>query len=79
MIKRTFAAAAVLALLATPALASQCPKDIKAIDAALKAGKGADMKDKVKQMRDEGEALHKAGKHKESVARLAEALKLLGK
>jgi hypothetical protein len=78
MIKRILATAAVLTLVATPAFAAQCPKDIKSIDAALSAGKGGDMKDKVKAMRDEGEALHKAGKHKESVEKLAAALKLLG-
>jgi hypothetical protein len=79
MIKRILATAAVLALVATPAFASQCPKDMKSIDAALSAGKGGGMKDKIKALRVEGEKLHKAGKHKESVQTLAEALKLLGK
>ena len=79
MIKRVLTAAAVLALMATPAFASQCPKDMKSIDAALAAGKGGNMTDKVKALRAEGEALHKAGKHKESVEKLAEALKLLSK
>ncbi|MBI1985330.1 MAG: hypothetical protein HYW28_06720 [Rhodospirillales bacterium] len=79
MIKRILTAAAVLTLMATPAFASQCPKDMKSIDAALAAGKGGDMKDKVKALRAEGEALHKAGKHKESVEKLAQALKLIGK
>jgi hypothetical protein len=78
MIKRILAAAAVFALMATPAMASQCPKDMKAIDAALEAGKGKNAMDKVKALRAEGEALHKAGKHKESVEKLAEAKKLLG-
>jgi opacity protein-like surface antigen len=78
MFKRILATAAVLALMATPAMASQCPKDMKAIDAALAAGKGTDMMDKVKALRAEGEDLHKAGKHKESVETLAEAKKLLG-
>ena len=79
MIKRILTAAAVLALMATPAFASQCPKDMKAIDAALSAGKGGNNMDKIKALRAEGEALHKAGKHKESVEKLAEALKLIGK
>ena len=78
MIKRILFAAAALALMAAPAMASQCPKDMKAIDAALSAGKGANVMDKVKALRAEGEALHKAGKHKESVEKLAEAKKLLG-
>jgi len=78
MIKRFLFAAAAIALMATPAMASQCPKDMKAIDAALKAGKGTNMMDKIKALRAEGEALHKAGKHKESVKTLGEAKKLLG-
>ena len=32
---KPFAAAVSLALLATPAFAGQCPKDIKKVDAAL--------------------------------------------
>ena len=76
MIKHIVAAAALLALMATPALASQCPKDMKAIDEALAAGKGKAAMDKIKALRAEGEALHKAGKHKESVEKLAEAMKL---
>ncbi len=79
MYKRILAAAAVAMLVASPAYAFHCPKDIKAIDAALKAGKGGANKDKIMALRDEGEKLHKAGKHKESVETLAQALKLLGK
>ncbi len=78
MIKRILAAAALVALMATPALASQCPKDMKSIDEAVKAGKGAKDMDKIKALRAEGESLHKAGKHKESVEKLAQAKKLLG-
>lgn len=78
MIKRILATAAVLTLVATPAFAFQGPKDMKAIDASLKAGKGGGNMDKIKALRAEGEALHKAGKHKESMAKLAEAKKLLG-
>jgi hypothetical protein len=78
MIKRMLFAAAALALMATPALAGQCPKDMQAIDAAVKAGKGAQAMDKIKALRAEGESLHKAGKHKESVEKLAQAKKLLG-
>ena len=37
-----------------------------------------DMLGKAKELRAEGEAMHKAGKHAESVAALAEAKKLLG-
>jgi hypothetical protein len=56
-----------------------CPKDMKAIDDALaknptlSAQEAAD----VKKYRAEGEALHKAGKHQESVDTLAKAMKIL--
>ena len=74
---------AMLALAATlfagSALAFHCPKDMKAIDDAMaKKPKlsEAQMKD-VKKYREEGEALHKAGKHQESVDTLAKAMKIL--
>lgn len=76
MIGRTLIAAAVVVLVATPALAFHCPKDVKAIDAAL-AKQGASASSKVKALRDEGEQLHKAGKHKASVGKLAEAMRML--
>lgn len=70
--------AAGLALASSTALAFQCPKDMKAIDAALPKAMltGAQMAE-VKKYRAEGEALHKAGKHKESVDALDKARKLL--
>ncbi len=82
MIKRTLVAAtaAVFAvgLLVSPAMASQCPKDMKKIDAALKKAKlSKDDMAKVKDLRKKGEELHKAGKHKESVETLTEAMKIL--
>ncbi|HXV73292.1 MAG TPA: hypothetical protein VD713_01045 [Sphingomonadales bacterium] len=82
MIKRTLVAAtaAVFAvgLLVSPAMASQCPKDMKKIDAALKKAKlSKDDMAKVKDLRKKGEDLHKAGKHKESVESLTEAMKIL--
>ncbi len=71
---------AVVAALSTSAWARHCPKDMKAIDAAL-AGhpqvSEAQMTE-IKQLRAEGEALHKAGKHPESEAALAKAMKMLG-
>jgi hypothetical protein len=73
-------ALAVALVLATPlALASRCPIDMKAIDAALpKAKLDAAQAAEVKKLRAEGEQLHKAGKHSESEAALAKAKKLLG-
>lgn len=68
-----------LAFASTSALAFHCPKDMKAIDAALpKANLSADQMAEVKKLRAEGEALHKAGKHQESVDTLAKAMNILG-
>lgn len=62
------------------AFATSCPKHVKAIDAALAANPSASAEDlaKAKELRDQGEALHKEGKHAESLAALTEAEKLLG-
>ena len=56
-----------------------CPKDMKAIDDALakKPTLSAQEAADVKKYRAEGEALHKAGKHQESVDTLAKAMKIL--
>ncbi len=72
--------AASLALASGTVLAAHCPKDMAAIDAALaaKPSLSASQLDEVKKLRAEGEALHKAGKHKESVDTLDKAMKLLG-
>ncbi len=61
------------------AFAFHCPKDMKQIDAALPNAKlsSAQMTE-VKQLRAEGERLHKAGKHQDSVDTLAKAKKILG-
>jgi hypothetical protein len=57
-----------------------CPNEMKAIDAKLAANVKLSDADaaKVKQLRAEGEAAHKAGKHDESMKALGEAKKLLG-
>jgi len=78
--KRTFALAAALLFSAGTALAFHCPKDMKEIDDALAKHpkiSEAQMKE-VKKLRAEGEADHKAGKHQESVDKLAKAKKILG-
>ena len=69
-----------LMLASASAFAFHCPADMKKIDEAL--GKNpalseAQMSD-VKKLRAEGEAMHKAGKHQDSVDALAKAMKLLG-
>lgn len=77
--RKYLAAAAVLALLAGPAFAMHCPADMKAIDDAMAKNPQLSSADAaaVKQSRAEGEALHKAGKHQESVDTLAKAKKIL--
>ncbi len=62
------------------ALAFHCPADMKKIDAALekKPALSAEQMNEVKKLRADGEALHKAGKHQESVDTLAKAMKMLG-
>lgn len=67
-----------LALASSAAFAFQCPADMKAIDAALPKAKLSDAQmAEVKKYRAEGETLHKAGKHQDSVDMLAKARKLL--
>ena len=69
-----------LALAAGTALAHNCPNEMKAIDAKLATNPklaDADMA-KVKQLRADGEAAHKAGKHDDSMKSLGEAKKILG-
>jgi hypothetical protein len=71
---------AALMLASASAFAFHCPADMKKIDQALAknpkltAKQAAD----VKKFRADGEALHKAGKHQESVDTLAKAMKILG-
>lgn len=75
----TLLMAATLALGSSTALAFHCPADMKAIDAALpKAKLDAGKMSEVKKLRAEGESLHKAGKHQESVDTLGKAKKILG-
>ena len=71
------AAAALLA--SSAAFAFHCPADMKKIDEALaKSPKlTAEQMAEVKKLRAEGETLHKAGKHQESVDALGKAMKLL--
>ena len=72
------ASAALLA--STAALAFHCPADMKKIDAALAAGPkvSAEQLAEAKRLRAEGETLHKAGKHQESVDTLAKSMAILG-
>ena len=64
---------------AAMASAHGCSGEMRAIDAKVPTANlpAADMS-KVKALREEGEKLHKEGKHTESMKALAEAKKLLG-
>ena len=72
---------AAIALATTSlAFAGSCPMQMKEIDAKMSSNpklSAADMS-KVKTLRADGEALHKAGKHAESEKALGDAKKLLG-
>jgi hypothetical protein len=62
------------------AFAFHCPQDMKKIDDAMAKNPplSAAQMDEVKKYRAEGEALHKAGKHQESLDTLVKAEKILG-
>ena len=73
-------ASGILAVASGTALAHNCPNEMKAIDAKLatKPALSKENADKVAQLRAQGEADHKAGKHTESLKALGDAKKLLG-
>lgn len=66
-------------IISTSALAFHCPVDMKKIDAALATNPKltSEQMSEVKKLRVDGETLHKAGKHQESVDTLAKAMKIL--
>ena len=69
----------VLALASSAAFAFHCPMDMRKIDEALAKNPqiSAAQMAEVRKYRADGEALHKAGKHQESVDTLAKAMKIL--
>ena len=69
----------VLALASSAAFAFHCPADMRKIDDAMAKNPKltAEQSAEVKKYRAEGETLHKAGKHQESVDTLAKAMKIL--
>ncbi len=75
----TFALLGGMALASTQAFAFHCPMDMKKIDEALAKSPSlsAEQMSEVKKLRAEGETLHKAGKHQESVDTLGKAMKML--
>ena len=68
-----------LMFVATSAFAFHCPMDMKKIDEALakKPTLTEAQTKEVTKLRADGEALHKAGKHQESLDTLAKAMKIL--
>jgi hypothetical protein len=72
--------AAAFSLVAFPALAFHCPKDMAEIDQALAAGPSisAEQLAEVKKLRALGEEQHKAGDHQASVDTLKKAKEILG-
>jgi hypothetical protein len=63
---------------AAPAFARHCPADMAAIDRALPTAQiSASDKQKVMELRKQGEDLHKAGNHPESERLLDQAKKIL--
>ena len=80
MMLKKLALTLTLSVMSAGAIAGHCPMDMKQIDEALSAQPklSAEELAEVKQLRAEGEALHKAGKHQESVAALGKAKSKLG-
>jgi hypothetical protein len=78
--KKIRAALAVALFAATTgAWAFHCPVEMKKIDDALakQPALSAEQLSEVKKLRAEGETLHKAGKHQESLDALGKAEKIL--
>lgn len=74
---------AILALMAAPALAwaHSCPSYIEMIDQSLEqadeTGLSEETVEEVRELRDEGEEHHEAGRHDEAITALDQALALL--
>jgi hypothetical protein len=77
---RRLTAYAFAVLFSSPLLAMHCPMDMAKIDEQLKTNppKDAATLQQVRELRAEGEQLHQAGKHADSVRVLGRALYLLG-
>jgi hypothetical protein len=77
---RRLSAFAFAILFSSPLLAMHCPMDMAKIDELLKTNppKDAATLQQVRELRAEGEQLHQAGKHADSVRVLGRALYLLG-
>lgn len=76
---KSLVAGLIALVLSGGAFAMHCPADMKKIDEALSKNPSltAEQMAEVKKLRAEGETLHKAGKHQESVDTLGKAMKIL--
>jgi len=76
----TLVLASILLAASGAAFANSCPIQMKAIDDKLATKPALSSADeaKVKKLRADGEAFHKAGKHADSEKALGEAKKILG-
>jgi len=76
---KRIALAVVLAFSTSAAFAFHCPADMRKIDEAMAKNPKLTPQQtaEVKKYRAEGETLHKAGKHQDSVDTLAKAMKIL--
>ncbi len=78
MIARSLLAAVVIVAFATPASAFYCPKQAKAITAALSSSSlSAAKKAEVEKLRDQGMAKHGAGDHNGAVNDLGRAAMII--
>ncbi|WP_278348066.1 hypothetical protein [Stutzerimonas kunmingensis] len=77
---RRLTAFTLAVLFSTPLLAMHCPMDMAKIDEHLETNPPKDTAtlQQVRELRAEGEQLHQAGKHADSVRVLGKALYLLG-
>jgi hypothetical protein len=78
--RHLFLALALALVLPSAAWATHCPSLMKKIDEILATNPDldAEMLAEIKAAREEGEKLHKEGKHEKSVEELQQALFLLG-
>ncbi|WP_244857193.1 hypothetical protein [Aromatoleum bremense] len=77
--KKSLIAGLLAMALSGSAFAFHCPAEMKKIDEALAKNPmlTAEQMTEVKQLRAEGETLHKAGKHQEALDTLEKAKKIL--
>lgn len=80
MLKHVAIAGVLVLGLSAPAYAGSCPRLSKQVTAELsKSMLPAAKKAEITKLRDQGDSLHKTGKHADSVRVLRQALSMLGK